>query len=236
VKRVFATPPSPSLVISVIALCVALGGASYAAIRIPAGSVGTTQLRTGAVTGRKIARGAVTGSKIGKKAVTASKVNVTRFPTVPSATHASTADSAKTATNAVNARTATNAVNAVNSAALGGRAADAYALARTLQPTSAFLENGWSPSSGVPGYAKDQFGIVHLFGSVQSATPTAGDLFTLPVGFRPGYTVDALVRSTASVVAPNPAGLLEIEANGSVSPRNGTTFIELEGVTFAAGG
>src|SRR6478609_1873773 len=40
---------------STIALFVALGGVSYAATQLPAGSVGTIQLRDNAVTGRKVA-------------------------------------------------------------------------------------------------------------------------------------------------------------------------------------
>lgn len=47
---------SPSLVISLTALMVALGGTGYAAFRLPAGSVGTPQLRDGAVTARKVHR------------------------------------------------------------------------------------------------------------------------------------------------------------------------------------
>ena len=47
--------PSPALVISLIALFVALGGTSYAAIiSLPKNSVGTKQLKTGAVTAKKI--------------------------------------------------------------------------------------------------------------------------------------------------------------------------------------
>ncbi len=45
---------TPSLVISVIALVVALGGASYAAIKIPKNSVGTKQLKKKAVTSAKV--------------------------------------------------------------------------------------------------------------------------------------------------------------------------------------
>ena len=60
-KRRFT--PSPAMVVSLIALFVALGGTSYAAITaLPAGSVGTPQLKNGAVTAAKIsssARGAV---------------------------------------------------------------------------------------------------------------------------------------------------------------------------------
>ena len=50
--------------ISLTALFVALGGTSYAAFSLPAGSVGTKQLRNGAVTARKIANGSITPSKL----------------------------------------------------------------------------------------------------------------------------------------------------------------------------
>ena len=50
---------SPSLVISVIALFVALGGASYAAIKIPKNSVGTKQLKNRAVNSNKVKDGSL---------------------------------------------------------------------------------------------------------------------------------------------------------------------------------
>src|SRR5437588_13099901 len=56
--------PSPALVISLIAVIVALGGTSYAALSVPKNSVGTKQLKKGAVTTSKIKNGAVTGKKI----------------------------------------------------------------------------------------------------------------------------------------------------------------------------
>ena len=49
--------PSPALVVSLIALFVALGGTSYAAFSLPKNSVGTAQLKTGAVTGSKLKAG-----------------------------------------------------------------------------------------------------------------------------------------------------------------------------------
>jgi hypothetical protein len=52
-----------------IALFVALGGTSYAAFSLPAGSVGTKQLRNGAVTARKLANGAVTPAKLDAGAI-----------------------------------------------------------------------------------------------------------------------------------------------------------------------
>lgn len=52
-KRLFRAP-SPALVISLIALFVALGGTTYAAVNLPANSVGTAQLKNNAVTAAKI--------------------------------------------------------------------------------------------------------------------------------------------------------------------------------------
>ena len=46
--------PSPALVVAVIALCVALGGTGYAAVVLPANSVGTRQLKKNAVTSAKV--------------------------------------------------------------------------------------------------------------------------------------------------------------------------------------
>jgi hypothetical protein len=46
--------PSASLIVATIALMVAVGGTGYAAFRLPAGSVGTPQLKDGAVTARKV--------------------------------------------------------------------------------------------------------------------------------------------------------------------------------------
>ena len=45
---------TPSLIISVMALFVALGGASYAAIKIPKNSVGAAQIKKNAVTSTKV--------------------------------------------------------------------------------------------------------------------------------------------------------------------------------------
>src|SRR4051794_41880677 len=56
--------PSPALVISALALFVALAGTSYAALAIPHNSVGTAQLKNSAVTGAKIKNGAVTAAKV----------------------------------------------------------------------------------------------------------------------------------------------------------------------------
>jgi hypothetical protein len=45
---------SPALIVSTVALVVALGGTGYAALLLPDGSVGTRELKDGAVTARKV--------------------------------------------------------------------------------------------------------------------------------------------------------------------------------------
>jgi hypothetical protein len=53
--------PSPAMVVALIALAVALGGTSYAAVSLPANSVGTLQLKKGAVTNTKVKAHSLTG-------------------------------------------------------------------------------------------------------------------------------------------------------------------------------
>jgi hypothetical protein len=65
--------PSFPTVISLIALFVALGGTSYAVIRLPASSVGNRQLKTNAVSGSKIRPRAVSRSDLAPSARTGTR-------------------------------------------------------------------------------------------------------------------------------------------------------------------
>jgi hypothetical protein len=85
--------PSPALVVACLALLVALGGTGYAAIKLPANSVGTKQLKRGAVTGVKVKSNTLTGTQI----------NESRLGRVPSAATAATATTATSATSATSA-------------------------------------------------------------------------------------------------------------------------------------
>ena len=58
-KRLLRRRPSPALVVASIALVVALGGTSYAAVVLPANSVGTKQLKANAVTSAKVLNGSL---------------------------------------------------------------------------------------------------------------------------------------------------------------------------------
>ncbi len=111
--------PSAALVISLIALIVALSGSSYAALMLPAGSVGTRQLAKGAVSTSKIKNGAVTGSKVARNSLTGANIDLGTLGTVPVAVNANHATIADTATNASHATSADSATTAASAAALG---------------------------------------------------------------------------------------------------------------------
>lgn len=132
-------------VMATIAVFVALGGAGYAAVKLPKNSVGTKQIKNNAITGAKIKDGAVTGEKI----ATAS------LGTVPSATAAKTAESAKSAETAKSATTAISATSAktAESAATAAQAGNATSLGGV--PASAYTRSGCGALTGqIKGFAR----------------------------------------------------------------------------------
>ncbi len=64
-----------SNVVASMALFIALGGASYAAVKLPKSSVGGAQIKTNAVTGAKVKNGSLTGSDVKDKSLTAADFN-----------------------------------------------------------------------------------------------------------------------------------------------------------------
>jgi hypothetical protein len=75
--------PSPALVVSVVALSVALGGTGYAAVVLPANSVGAKQIKTNAVTGAKIKKNAVTAAKVKNASLLAADFKAGQLPAGP---------------------------------------------------------------------------------------------------------------------------------------------------------
>jgi len=176
--------PSPAFVISLIALFVALGGTSYAAITsLPRNSVGTKQLRKNAVTGAKIKNGAVTAAKVNTVGLTVpnalhatSASSAASATTATNATHATSAVNAThatSATNATNATDATSATTAANASALNGLAADGLtrvALMSTdattplLQGTETTYGTALSITAPAPGFVlvNGSYSIINL--------------------------------------------------------------------------
>ncbi len=84
--------PSYATVVAYDALFVALGGTTYAAANIPAGSIGTQKLRNGAVTHAKLHANAVTAINVVDNSLTGAQINASTLGTVPNAAHATDAD------------------------------------------------------------------------------------------------------------------------------------------------
>jgi hypothetical protein len=94
--------PSPALCVAGLALFVALGGTTWAAMKLPARSVGTAQLTKDAVTGAKVKDHSLTGADI----------RLATLGAVPASVRAATADLAARATSADSATRATTADSA----------------------------------------------------------------------------------------------------------------------------
>jgi len=90
--------PSPALVVASLALLVSVAGTGYAAIKLPANSVGAKQLKKGAVTRVKIHNGAIDATKLAPNSVGGTSINETTLGKVPSAGLADNATHATGAT------------------------------------------------------------------------------------------------------------------------------------------
>jgi hypothetical protein len=118
-RQILRNRPSPSMVVALIALAVALGGTGYAAVSLPKNSVGTKQLKRSAVTGAKVKASAITGAKVKNDSLTQSDVLESSLAKVPSAASAD------------NATSSTNATNAANANTLGGIGSSGFAQVKT---------------------------------------------------------------------------------------------------------
>jgi hypothetical protein len=87
--------PSAPLVISVIALFAALGGTSYAAVKITGKEIAKKTIKGGNVANKTLGAKKVKPDTLGGK-----QINESKLGPVPSADHASSADTAATAANA----------------------------------------------------------------------------------------------------------------------------------------
>jgi hypothetical protein len=93
------------------------------------------------------------------------------------------------------------------------------------------LLNGWVNFGGTfqnSGYFKDNFGIVHLKGTVKSGTYGA-TVFTLPVGYRPLLNVNFATVSNGS------AAMASVDSSGNVTFNAGSNaWDSIDGMSFRA--
>jgi len=170
---------SPAMGVALLALFVALGGVSYAAVKINGKNI-----KNGTVTGKKLKNGTLKGNKIAANAIGGGAVNESSLGKVPSAANADSAGSAGSAGNA---------------AQLGGQAASSYAKLGLEAvhvigaPGEPAFQNTWGffGNGGQTGFWKDQYGVVYFQGALDPNNNPPNDVvaFTLPAGYRPPQSV-----------------------------------------------
>jgi hypothetical protein len=205
-------------VMATIAVFIALGGASYAAINLPKNSVSAKQIKKNAVTTAKIKKEAVTGAKVKKGTLTGVQVNASTLGTVPSATQAQSANIA----NALGPQEGWHFVGAAGEPLF----------------EHGFVNYPLNPPSSYERLAffKDAAGIVHLKGAANGGEKDKS-VFTLPPGFRPASERDLAFPVSCGGCAVTGIDLLEIfgsntGADGQVRSPGSSLFVD--GVSFRA--
>ena len=99
---------------------------------------------------------------------------------------------------------------------------------------AASLQNSWVDFGGTrpnAEYYKDEFGIVHLHGSIKNGTQTdATTLFTLPAGYRPAGTISFVLPNTSADIAKITIASTGVVSLYGAAPYN--TILTLDGVSF----
>jgi hypothetical protein len=203
-------------VMATVAVFLALGGASSAALKLPKNSVGSKQLKKNSVVTAKVKKEAITAAKVKKGTLTGTQINSSTLGTVPTAQTA-------------------NSIAPPEGWHMLGAAGE---------PT--FENSWGNAPAGPPftfedaGFYKDHEGIVHLKGVVRGGTGAV--IFHLPAGYRP-TSGRVLLRLTlcSGVSCANPTGTMLIvgpgvapNGDGAVVAPSGATSTSLEGISFRA--
>jgi len=198
-------------VMATVAVFIALGGVSYAALKLPKNSVGTKQIKNGAVTGAKVKAQTLTGQNI----------NLAKLGTVPSASNAATAGTA----NALSASEAMHIVGQPGQPLFEGGSTNYTVPGVTLPPV---------------GFYKDKEGIVHLEGFAQVGkevvTGAYTPVFTLPPGFRPANGVVQIFSAggLGAALFAGTNGSFEGKSFSGTILGSKETQVLLSGITFRA--
>ncbi len=208
---------SPALVVSMIALFVALGGSVYAAKKaridgkaIKAKSIPGNRLMPRSVGANRLKPGVLRAATI-PTPLTGTDINELTLGQVPSAAHA---DSADTALSAIDAQTALNAVNAVDAKTVNGHSVGC--LPGTLEFAGACWESSASSAVNAPTAARK---CVARGGTLPDALDLAAFADEPGVNLDPG---DEWSSDITNVSGLDVYGVVTVSASSGVSSKIST--------------
>jgi len=232
-------------VMATLALFVALGGAGYAAVKLPRNSVGPKQIKEDAVKASEQAPNSVAGGNLIDESVGGDDVAEGAIGSSELANGAVGGDDI--GDGIIGSSEIAN--GGVTSEDLGGSSVTASKLNAPASFTTAGLPDAFGTCAGVGdswgsfspdvnnsvSYYRDPFGIVHLRGIAVRCGAAGTTILTLPAGYRPDRQQIPTVWSQNTG-----AWRLSIGGNGAVEPFPAAgvpagTWISLDSVTFRCG-
>jgi hypothetical protein len=224
-------------VTATLALFVALGGVTYAAVNLPRDSVRSKQIKEDAVKASEQAPDSVDGSNLIDGSVSAGDLGEGSVGSL------SIADGA-VGSNELGPDSVTSGKITDGSVAPGDLAPDQAAVAPTLANCDGGLAWGIGGGGSAPGYWMDAHRVVHLQGAVACSGNAAegGAIFSMPQAYRPQIqsTVarfgvlggGTALAQVAVITTPTDAVLVYDAPNDSAVD----DFVNLDGITYRAVG